>query len=261
MELTQLTEAAERTEQFEPLREALKLPEDIGLLEGPEAGETSECPFTYSEAYTDENSIYHPGQIKGICAGSLSDPRVRELTGDLGQWQRQERGMSCAVQVQREIINSVQGLELTESELRTLAEARDWYSDETGTYAHDVGRIAEECFGMERSQYKGIGLEALMALKEQGYRLILGVDHHRLARPQLNRPFKADHAVELLDFDLSDKENPKVILNDPGRDEGRGSVYPLEIFLKAAGPADRAAGKPVIHFVTALKKEADDERQ
>lgn len=261
MELAPFAETAERAEQFEPLREALRLPEDIRLLEAPETGETPECPFAYSEAYTDENSIYHPGQIKGIYAGSLRDPQVRELAGDLGQWQHQERGMSCAVQVQREIINSAQNLELTEGELREMAGARNWYSDKAGTYGHDVGRIAEECFGMERSQYKGIKLEELMALKEQGYQLILGVDHHKLARPQLNRPFKADHAVELLNFDLSDKENPKVILNDPGREEGRGSVYPLEIFLKAAGPTDRATGKPVIHFVTTLKKEADDERQ
>lgn len=254
MELAQFVEAAGSTERLEPLRETLRLPEEIELLERPETGEQAESPFTYSEAYTDEASVYHPGQIKGIYTDSLSDPRVQKLAKDLGQWQHQERPMSCAVQSQRMIINGAHGLEVTEGELRELAEKRNWYSDETGTYTTDVGRIAEEYFDMECSQYRGVEPETLVELKKEGYQLIVGVDHHKLARPQLPRPFKADHAVELLDFDFSDQENPKVILNDPGQDEGRGSVYPLEIFLKAAGPIDRATGKPVIHFATALKK-------
>lgn len=250
MEWTISPETVESGEQLETLRETLGLPEQISLLERGEAGEGA---YTYSEAYTDENSVYHPGQIEGIYTDALDNPRVRELAGDLGQWQFQEKPMSCAVQCQRMVVNSVYGLEVTEGKLRELGERRNWYSDADGTYSHNVGRIAETYYAMERSQYVGLGLEELVALKEQGGKLILAVDHHRLARPDLNRPFKADHAVELLDFDFSDEENPKVILNDPGREEGMGSVYPLEIFLKAAGPTN-FMGKTMIRHVTELRK-------
>ena len=266
------------------LRESLELPDSVRLLERPvetpeqpetrletrelnegleldtrtrEAVEVSpKAPFEYSEAYMDSRGVYHPGQITGVYKDSMENPAHRETAESLSGWQHQEKAMSCAVQTQREIINKQTEANVTETELRELGKKLDLYTDIRGTYRSDVGKLAER-YGLERYQPENATTSDLIAAKARGEDLIVAVDSALLERPYLPKAAAVNHVVEVLDFDLSDPENPKVILNDPGRMEGRGSVYPLSVFEHAACKSVRTAEGPTYVSVTEIhKKEA-----
>lgn len=272
-------EISAESEELTKIREELDLPETVELLERPEepreaieaktettqiaegleleekSGEGSEirqeAPFTYSEAYVDENGRYHPEQITGVYTEVLENPGFREIAEDLGQWQQQEKRMSCAVQCQRMVINDLTGSELTESELRQQGKEQNLYQDEVGTYTEDVGKLAEN-YGLEREQFEDMSVPELMELKQQGVNLIVGVDAALLEYPELEKVSCPNHAVEVIGFDLSDVENPRVILNDPGRPDGRGSAYPMDIFEKAACAVNEETGEKTLHTVTGI---------
>ncbi len=250
-------EMAGESEAFTAIREMLELPETIALLERPqeisgESGETpSESPCIYSDAYVDESGTYHSEQITGIYADALGVPGFREIAKDLGEWQQQEKELSCAVQCQRMVINDLTGLDLTESALRKQGKEMDLYQDERGTYTEDVGKLAEH-YGLEREQFEDMSIPELIRMKQEGTNVILAVDALLLAHPELDKISSPNHAVEVIGFDLSDSEHPKVIINDPGRADGRGAAYPIEIFEKAACKTDANSGEKTLHCVTAI---------
>lgn len=257
LELPETVELLERPEQPQEAAEAKQ--ETTQLSEGLELEETSregnelreEAPFAYSDAYVDEDGRYHPEQITGVYQEALEDPGCREIAEDLGRWQQQERRMSCAVQCQRMIINDLTGSEVTESELRRQGKEQDLYRDEVGTYTEDVGKLAEN-YGLEREQFENMSVQELMELRQQGVNLIVGVDAALLEYPELEKISSPNHAVEVIGFDLSDAENPRVILNDPGRPDGRGSAYPMDIFEKAACAVNEETGEKTLHTVTGI---------
>lgn len=262
----EMNEILENQQELQ-LREQLELPENVELLDRPPAQEMTESaseqtaeaqearelnPFSYSEAYVDKNGMYHPQQITGVYKDSLKDANVTEVASELTNWGQQEKRMSCAVRTQMMIGNEGPGRDFSEAELRRIAERNNWYSDRIGTYLENIGKIAQLCYGMERAQYKGMQIEQLDELKAQGAELIVTVDQALLARPYLPKPTTPDHVVELIGFDYSDAENPKVIINDPGRPDGRGAAYPVDIFKRATYVTDRDTGITGIRNVTAL---------
>lgn len=272
-------ESLKNQEQIQ-LREQLNLPEHIELLdritEQPlvqevtestteltvglelderttEGGEISEqSPFTYSEAYIDKNGKFHPQQITGVYKDSLTDPSAAEVASELGNWGQQEERMSCAVRTQMMVGNEGPGTDYTESELRQVAKQFNWYEDQRGTYYSDIGKVAQLFYGMDYEQHSGMQLEELVELKQQGAELIVAVDQALLARPYLSKIATPDHVVELIGFDLSDMECPKVIINDPGRADGQGAAYPMEMFRRASYVTNRETGITGMKSVTAL---------
>ena len=238
----------EITESTRELTSGLELDERI--VESEEISEQS--PFTYSDAYIDKNGMFHPQQITGVYKDSLKDPGAAEIASELGNWGQQEKRMSCAVRTQMMIGNEGPGRDYSESELRQIAKRFDWYEDQRGTYYTDIGKVAQLVYGMEYEQHKGIPLEELADLKQQGAELIVAVDHAMLARPDLPKIATPDHVVELIGFDYSDAENPKVIINDPGRADGQGAAYPIEVFRRAAYVTNHETGISGMKSVTAL---------
>lgn len=238
----------EITESTKELAEGLELDERTA-----EDGEIPEIsPFSYSEAYIDKNGKFHPQQITGVYKDSLKDSNALEVASELGNWGQQEKRMSCAVRTQMMIGNEGPGKNYSEQELRQIAEENKWYSDKIGTYICNIGKIAQLCYGMEREQYEGMQLDELEDLKQQGAELIVTVDQALLARPYLSKPTTPDHVVEVIGFDHSEQGVPKIIINDPGRSDGQGAAYPLDIFKRATYVTDRDTGITGIRSVTAL---------
>ena len=238
----------EMTESTKELADGLELDERTA-----EGGETQELsPFSYSEAYIDQNGRFHPQQITGVYKDSLRDPNTQEVASELGNWGQQEKRMSCAVRTQMMIGNEGPGRDYSESELRQVAEQFNWYQDQRGTYYTDIGKVAQLCYGMEYEQHEGLQLDELADLKQQGAELIVAVDQALLARPYLSKIATPDHVVELIGFDESDPEHPKVIINDPGRADGQGAAYPVEMFKRASYVTDRDTGITGMKSVTAL---------
>ncbi len=256
--LNELFGKAEAPEITEPL-EPIELPEGVELLErvegseGDESSEVSETgAYSYSDAYIDESGMYHPAQINGIYSDSLEDPECQQMAEDLSVWEHQEEPLSCAVQCQRMIIEDKVEIPVTEAELREQGTENQWFGSEYGTHLEDVGKLAE-MYGMEYEQYdKSMSISDLENALESGEDVIVAVDNALLAYPYLEKSCSINHAVEVIGIDYSDAENPKVILNDPGREDGRGSAYPLEIFEKASCLTDPETGEQSLYFATTL---------
>lgn len=246
--ITEQSPAQEITESTKELAEGLEL--DERTAEGGEISELS--PFSYSEAYIDQNGKFHPQQITGVYKDSLKDPNAMEVASELGNWGQQEKRMSCAVRTQMMIGNEGPGRDYSESELRQVAEQFNWYKDQRGTYYTDIGKVAQLFYGMDYEQHTGLQMDELAELKQQGAELIVAVDQALLARPYLSKIATPDHVVELIGFDYSDVENPKVIINDPGRSDGQGAAYPMEMFKRASYITNRDTGITGLKSVTAL---------
>lgn len=240
-EISHNLEIVERSQETETNLSTNEVQESLG-----------ESPYLYSEAYIDSNGKYHPQKIIGIYREAMENPESQELVKDLSCWQQQERPLSCAVQCQRMVIKSLTGLEVSEAQLREFGKERNLYQDMRGTYTEDVGKIAEQGYGLKREQYENMTVSELAEMKEQGAKLIVAVDSTLLEHPGLPKISTPNHAVEVIGFDNSDAENPKVILNDPGRADGKGAAYSLEFFEKAACGSDWKSGERTLHSVTAI---------
>ena len=236
------------TESTKELTPGLEL--DERTAEGNEIQEQS--PFSYSDAYYDRNGKFHPQQITGVYKDALNNANATEVASELGNWGQQEKQMSCAVRTQMMIGNEGPGRDYSEAELRDGAEQLGWYKDDRGTYYSDIGKIAQAFYGMECEQYQGLQIDELVDLKQQGAELVVAVDQALLARPYLSKIATPDHVVEVIGFDHSDPENPKVIINDPGRSDGQGAAYSLEMFKRASYVTDRETGTTGLKSVTAL---------
>jgi len=258
LELPDQVELLERAEESKPVMETVQT--TIELADGLEVDERSRenseieenSLYEYTEAYVDESGMYHPQQIRGVYTDALEDPDCRELASELGNWMQQEKSMSCAVCTQMMIGNEDPEREYSEAELRQVAEQMGWYADEIGTYMCDIGKVAELCYDMKREQYECLSLEELEDLKQQGAELIVSVDHALLAYPDLPKIATPDHVVEVIGFDRSVEGSPMVIINDPGRPDGRGAAYPLEMFERASYVTDLVTGERGIQSVTAM---------
>lgn len=269
----------ENNVKSEELREQLELPDSIELIERNEKKELNEysaetlkltdgteidsrskketqeqkeqAPFTYSKAYIKADGEYVPAQIKGVYTDAMEELAYRDIAEDLGRWGQQEKSYSCAVQVQKWIISEELGKTFSETELREIGLEKGLYRDSSGTYLEDVGKLAE-MNGLNYEQHSNLKMDELIALKNTGANVILGVDSYLLYRPYLDKEFKANHAVELIGFDFSDAKNPMVIINDPGKSTGRGVAYPMDVFERAACKVDEQTGEKSVYFATAV---------
>ena len=94
---------------------------------------------------------------------------------------------------------------------------------------------------VERSEHLTVS-DLAMSLAE-GEKVICGVNNMILQEPALaDLPgINANHAVEVIGIDYSDPGNPKVILNDPGVENGRGIRHNLDVFMDAWKTSDHFA--------------------
>ena len=165
-------------------------------------------------------------------------------------WHLQSERNSCAVACQEFVAEQLLEREFSEQELIDYAKARDWYDPASGTSITDIGKLLEAVgLRVERSEHLTVS-DLAMSLAE-GEKVICGVNNMILQEPALaDLPgINANHAVEVIGIDYSDPGNPKVILNDPGVENGRGIRHTLDVFMDA--------WKTSVHFaVIASRREA-----
>ena len=269
-----MTEFSEHLDE-KNIRQQLELPEDIALLDRPEhrdtfhlndgfeldfqSRETLELaqsrPFTYSDSYYDEKGFYHAGNIVGVYKDALDQPEYLDIVDSLDEWQRQETRYTCGVQTHRMIINDKTDFDVTEAELREIALNLGWLEENVGyTGCWQENGMLAELYGLERVSGARVTLDELVSLKQQGASVWMCVDSRILQMPDYPCVPVTNHAVELLGFDFSDKNNPRVILNDPDQENGRGIVYPLEIFRRAACKVDPVSGENVMMYAAAYQR-------
>ena len=159
-------------------------------------------------------------------------------------WQLQFLSFNCSVAVQKAILASLD-IDVTEGELTETAIRHGWLTEAGASFA-DCGKLLEY-YGIETHTVLQGNVALLIQELEAGNRIIVPIDAGELwADTFLEEIWEwfedlfgaADHVVWITGIDMTDPENPTVIVNDTGDPEGAGRVYPLSLFQDAWADAD-----------------------
>lgn len=264
-----------KTNEVPAIRELPDLPEHIAVVPRPElqpkieiqetteqrgkaleffsrAKEVSlpaEPAYTYTDHEFTSNGRYLPAQISGIYEDALDDSECRSTMSALKEWQHQETEYTCAIQSFKMAINRLSQKAYSESDIRQEVMNHGWFKETEGVYPSDHKKIAE-LFGFEAKLYRNkLDVKALESLKEDGNGVLVSVDALKLNFPIVfhDKATINNHLVEFLGFDFTDKNNPLVLINDPGSDRGCGAAYPLAFFEQAACIEDFTGTRKLAH--------------
>ncbi len=162
-------------------------------------------------------------------------------------WELQNMPDNCAIAAQTSILNQF-GIDVSMDEANYVAVSNGWYSPGFGTSPDDLGNILE-AYGIPTHAVENASVQQLANELQQGHRVLVGVNSDDLWDTGPMSEFwnwvgeifgldtstftPADHAIAVTGLDLSDIDNPQVIINDPGHPEGAGHSYPLDQFMDA----------------------------
>ena len=154
-------------------------------------------------------------------------------------WTVQNLSYNCTVAVQYCILMA-HGIDVSQDELNELAMQEGWLTENGGSIA-DLGRVLQH-FGIETHTKVDATAEDLISELQQGHSIIIPCDVGELwadtflehlwewMEDVLNMP---DHVVWVTGIDMTDPDNPQVIVNDTGTFDGIGQRYPLSEFIDA----------------------------
>lgn len=206
--------------------------------------------ITYSD-YVCDSYVITTGDYKGMTRPERLDTAysdfienseniIGEPVDDMKTHHEQEKPCSCAVACSEFVIESLMDIDVDEAELREVA--KDYgYTDSHGTPFCNIGEIAEH-YGLQSEFHcsltgDSLTLDDAMERIENGEKIIAGVDTSMLYYPEVTEspflPFlmpSPNHAVEIIGFDKSNPDDIKVIINDPGFEDGAGNVYSWDDF-------------------------------
>lgn len=154
-------------------------------------------------------------------------------------WHLQSEMNSCAIACQEFVAEQLLDREFSEQEMIEYAKVRDWYDPAEGTTITDIGKLLE-AVGLRVERSENLTMADLAMSLAEGEKVICGVNNMILQEPSLAElpGISANHAVEVIGIDYSDAENPQVILNDPGVENGRGIRHDLDVFMDAWETSD-----------------------
>lgn len=166
------------------------------------------------------------------------DTNELNIIGNPENIYQQQYSDTCAIKSQQLILNDF-GVNVTEDQLVQYSMEQGWYSgDGTGTRMGDVGRLLVDA-GIPCTQRGNANIFDLTSELAQGHKVIVGVDSGELWDSSIqgwwNDVFNGptpDHALIVAGIDMTDMNDPKVILTDPGTGEA-AKAYPLDQFMDA----------------------------
>lgn len=160
---------------------------------------------------------------------------------DIRHWDGQQSySDTCAIRCQEFIIEQFTGYEIEEGLLVQVAIEQGWYTPGVGTKPEDVGKLLE-LYGIPVNRYQQASVFHLALELAQGHKVIVAVDSRELWTnnneifDRLDKVWglrSADHAVVVSGIDMTDPDNVRVIISDPGTGEAVAS-YPIEQFVNA----------------------------
>ena len=153
---------------------------------------------------------------------------------DDDNWHKQSSKFSCAVVCQEFVAEQILNRDFSEQDFSTFAKKQGWYDSNSGTSLYDVGNILET-MGINVEKSENLTLNDLAQELEADGKIICAVNSSIMQNPlfSLIPGLSADHAVQVIGIDCSDPDEPKVILNDPNVENGKGRQVDAETFLKS----------------------------
>lgn len=188
-----------------------------------------QLPESETYIHSEQIGLTEPAEL-----GRRSDWVAGFPETDSENWHKQSEPYSCAISCQEFVAEQLLDREFHERDLLPYAERKGWYRKEAGTTISDVGNLLED-LGLAVKRVEGLSLNDLADALDSGEKAICGVCNMILANPALAElpGFKANHAVEVIGIDASDISDIRVILNDPGIENGKGIRMKADTFLKA----------------------------
>jgi hypothetical protein len=153
---------------------------------------------------------------------------------------------NCAVAAETSIINQFLTVDLTLDEAGYISSSSGWWQPGMGTNPDEIGNLMD-VYNIPNHTVMGGSIEQLAWELEQGNGLIVGVNSAELWDEGILNTIKqffldafglddinpADHAVVVTGIDVSNPDQPMVILNDSGTPNGAAAAYPLDQFVDA----------------------------
>ena len=173
-----------------------------------------------------------------------SDSVLGDPVGQLPYWEMQIEPDNCSVVAEMMIIRQF-GVDIDQKEANFLASLYGWYcGGGGGTSFDDIGKLMNKYgvpsrtrLGVSKKEMRSDLINELMA----GHGVIVGIRSPQASESYESNPYAAgrvgqtpaNHAVILTGIDVSDPEEPKAIVNDPGYEDGAGKEWSLDDFIDA----------------------------
>ena len=171
--------------------------------------------------------VFHPE------GSDVPGQAMRDVESAAAEWHLQEDSYTCAIACQEFIIQEFTGADISEYELRQLAQTRGWYVD-TGTPLDDIGKLME-VYGIRTDMTYEADFRDLKQALSEGNRAIVAVNNLAVTTDWCDcyPMYSCNHAIEVIGIDDTDPENVKVIINDPGVEDGCAKVLSYDNFMDA----------------------------
>lgn len=163
-------------------------------------------------------------------------------------WDMQEFVDNCEPTAESFIIKQFGYDNISTNDFAYISNANGWYQPGGGTNPEHLGDMMD-IFGIDNHTVSNATIQDLASEIANGHGVIVGVRADQLWDQGplqdlwnwladifgFDNPVDspADHAVCVTGIDMSDPDNPMVILNDPGHPNGQGAAYPLDRFMDA----------------------------
>lgn len=153
---------------------------------------------------------------------------------------------NCAVAAETSLINQFIGDHMSLDDASYISASHGWYQPGMGTDPGEIGNLMD-LSGIPNHTVMDGTIDQLALELQQGHGIIVGVNSAELWDEGILNDIKqffldafgldnvnpADHAVTVTGIDISDPDNPMVILNDSGTPNGAAVRYPLDQFQDA----------------------------
>ena len=168
----------------------------------------------------------------------MADQEFNGVVGDFTNPYHQNYEDTCAIKSQQLILNEF-GIPVTEDQCVQYSIEHGWYAnDGSGTRMIDIGNLLNDA-GVPCTQTAGANVYDLVNQLAQGHKVIVGVDSGELWDNSILDWLKdifmgdtPDHALIVAGIDMTDPNNPMVIVTDPGNGHP-AQPYPLDQFMDA----------------------------
>jgi len=163
-------------------------------------------------------------------------------------WEMQDFSDNCEPTSESFIIRQFGFENISTNDFAYISHANGWYMPGGGTSPEHIGEMMD-LFGIDNHTDVNASIQDLASEIAQGHGVIVGVRSDQLWEQGplqelwnwaakefgFDNPVDApaDHALCVTGFDMSDPDNPMVIVNDPGHPDGAGQAYPLDRFMDA----------------------------
>lgn len=176
-------------------------------------------------------TIRSPFLEKMIQEHKMEQDRIHDTGEAAKEWHLQKYNDTCAIVSQQFILNEYTKVIETEEEMRFAAMNHGWYVPGEGTSGEDIGNLLE-LYGVHTTTKWAASFDDILQASRKGERMIVTVNDLALSTEYSDYyPLcSSNHAIEIVTVD---EAKQKVIVNDPGVEDGRMKEISYDNFMDA----------------------------